>query len=370
MTPGAEVTPYPAPRANPDLVGHAPAERTLREAFEGGRLAHAWLITGPRGIGKATLAYRFARFALTHGKAAFAPGLFGAGPPAAAGEGLFVGTADPVFRRVAAGGHADLFTVERTLNDQGRLRGEIIVSDVRGVGAFLALTPAEGGWRVVVVDAAEEMNRNAANAILKVLEEPPKRAMLLLVSHAPGRLLPTIHSRCRRLALRVLAPDDVTALIARYRPDIEPADRDALAHLAEGSIGRALALAEEGGVELYRELARLLEGLGALDIAALHALAERLGRADGEEAFRTLGDLLLWWLGRLILFGARGAPPAGMGASERALMTRLLQRAALDRWMEVWEKITRLLARAGGANLDRKQVFLNAFLDIERAARS
>lgn len=369
----------PPPRENPDLRGHAAAERTLLDAYTGGRLAHAWLFTGPRGIGKATLAYRFARFMLAHGKETGAGagagdgdggGLFGDALAPAPPDSLHLDPENPVFRRVAAGGHADFLAVERGINENtGKPRSEIVVGDVRNIGGIMSLTPAEGGWRAVVVDAADEMNHHAANALLKVLEEPPARALVILVSHAPGRLLPTIVSRCRRLALPALADDDVAALLAAYRADLPAADRAALVGLAEGSIGRALALADEGGVGLYRELAALLVTLGRIDVGALHALGDRVGRAGAEEAFLTVTDLLRWWLGRLILFGARGHAPPGAPPDDEALMERLAPAAGLDRWLEVWEKINRLLARASGANLDRKQVFLNAFFALERAAR-
>ena len=370
----------PEPRKNPHLAGHPEAERTLRDAFDSGRLAHAWLIAGPRGIGKATLAYRFARFVLAHGKGTGGGedggGLFGDALALAAPDSLHLDPQNPVFQRVASGGHADFLAVERSISEKtGKLRSEIVVEDVRGVrgvrgiGDIMSLTPAEGGWRSVVVDAADEMNHVAANALLRVLEEPPARALVILVSHAPGRLLPTIVSRCRRLALRALADDDVAALLAAYRADLPAADRADLVGLAEGSIGRALALADEGGVGLYRELAALLVTLGRIDVGALHALGDRVGRAGAEEAFLTVSDLLRWWLGRLILFAARGEAPAGASPDDAALMERLAPAAGLDRWLEVWEKIDRLLARAGGANLDRKQVFLNAFFALERAAR-
>ncbi|MCY4407885.1 MAG: DNA polymerase III subunit delta', partial [Rhodospirillaceae bacterium] len=180
---------WPPPRENPHLVGHEPAAGALVEAWGSGRLAHAWLIAGPRGIGKATLAYRFARFVLA-GKEGI--------------DGLTMAPEHPVFRRIAAGGHSDLAVIERGLGDRGRLRAEIVVDDVRKANAFLSLTAGEGGWRVVIVDAADEMNRNAANALLKRLEEPPSRVLFLLVSHAPSRMPATLRSRCRLLSLAPL----------------------------------------------------------------------------------------------------------------------------------------------------------------------
>ncbi len=358
---------WPPPRKNPDLVGHDEAERLLLEAFDSGRMAHAWLICGHRGIGKATLAFRFARFVLARGGGE-AGGLFGDSLPAATPGSLYIPPDDPVFHRVAAAGHADLLTVERTLNDKGKLRNEIIVDDVRRIGSFLSLTAAEGGWRVVVIDCADEMNVSAANAALKVLEEPPRRALLLLTSHNPGRLLATIRSRCRRL--RLTSPDEATvaALIGKYRPETQPDEATQLARLCEGSIGRALALAEEGGLEFYGDLLGLLETLPELDVQSLHRFADRVAKADALEAFATLSDLLRWWLERLILFAA-GEDARGARDGERALMERLSQTASLDRWLEVWEKVSGLLARTDGANLDRKQVVLNVFLSLETAVR-
>ena len=362
----------PGPRENPDLLGHEGAERALLDSYRSGRLAHAWLICGPPGIGKATLAFRFARFLLAQGAAA-PGGLFGESVQPTPPESLFVDPADPVFHRVASGGHADLLTVERRMadGDRGRRRTEIVVDDVRGIGGFFAMTSAEGGWRVVIIDSADEMNRNATNAVLKVLEEPPPRGLLLLVSHAPGRLLPTVRSRCRRLVLKPLPTETVAALLTGHAPDLPAADAAALAALSEGSIGRALVLAEEGGLDLYRDLMGLLEGLPRLDIPALHKPADRLARADGEAAYRTVAELLRAWLARLIRSAAGAGEAAGDGpfAREGALTRRLGTAASLDRWLEVWEKISRLLARAEGANLDRKQVVLNALLAIEDAVR-
>ncbi|MEE8393760.1 MAG: DNA polymerase III subunit delta' [Rhodospirillales bacterium] len=377
---------WPPPRQNPDLQGHEEAELALHEAFSSGRLPHAWLIAGRRGIGKATLAHRFARFVLANGGDG-AGGLFAGelpveGPVDGSVDGsgpLYLSPHNPVFRRTAAAGHADLITVERSLNDKGKLRTEIVVDDVRQIGSFLGLTSAEGGWRVVIIDCADEMNRHGANAVLKVLEEPPPRALLLLVSHAPGRLLATIRSRCRRLQLKPLAENEVAGLVREYLPDLTAGEIGELAGLAEGSIGRALGLAKEGGVELYRDLMAILNTLntmGGLDVSALHSMGDRVGGIGAGDTFHTVSELLTRWLGRLVMFAAHrrfdpgGGGGAGFGEDDGELMARLAQAGGLDCWLGVWEKVTRLLARTDSVNLDRKQVFIGSILALENAVRS
>ncbi|MBF0304772.1 MAG: DNA polymerase III subunit delta' [Alphaproteobacteria bacterium] len=352
-----------APWRNPDLIGHERAEQAFLDAWGSGRLAHAWLLCGPRGIGKATLAFRIARFVLAGGGEG---DLFG-GPPSS----LALAADHPVFRRVAARGHPDLCVIERTADEKsGKLRGEVVVADVRAAGSFLSLTPADGGWRVVVVDAACEMNRNAANGILKMLEEPPPRALLLLVSHSPGKLLPTIRSRCRKLVLRPLAEERVAGLARRAMPDLSAEEAAILARLGEGSVGRALALAGQGGATLYRDMLTILDGLPRLDVPALHAFGDRMARGESDDAFRTVGELFVWWLGRMIRAGGLGAPPVEVLDGESGLMNRLLAARRLDRWIEVWDNVTHLFSRAETLRLDRKQVVLNAFLAVERAARA
>ena len=341
----------PPPRANPDLIGHEAAERTLRRLFDAGRLPHALILCGPRGIGKATLAFRLARFVLAGG----------------GDSGLAIAPQCGVFRRVASGGHADLLTVERGYDPRRRrLRGEIVVDDTREVAAFLRLTPAEGGWRVVVIDGADEMNRNAANALLKILEEPPPRTLLLLVAHSLGRLLPTIRSRCRRVPLAPLPSASVHRLLTRYRPDLPEAQADALTALADGSIGRALDLAAAGGVELHASVVELLSRDRGLDPTALHAFADRLARGDADAGYHAVEDLLAQMLARLAIAAAQGR---GASEAESAVMRRLGGRAPAARWAALRGEITESFARAAALNLDRKQTILSAFFAIERAAR-
>lgn len=353
-----------SPRENPALQGHEGAEAALLDAAQSGRLAHAWILAGPRGIGKATLAFRFARYLLAGGDAQ-GGGLFGDAPVS-----LAIDEDDPVFHRVASGGHSDLFTVERSINPSSKnLRTEIVVEDVRNATQFLRLTPGEGAWRVVIVDAADEMNRAAANAILKMLEEPPPATVFLLVSHAPGRLLPTIRSRCRMLALQPLARETVMDLLAVQQPELEEHERAMLAGLSEGSIGEAVALAEAGGMTLYREMVKLLGSLGAMKIEAVHALGDRLARAGNAAAYETFSRMLSDWLSKLVRGTASDTPLEEIVPGEAAVAAQFGGKAHLAQNMAVWEKVSRLLIQADSANLDRKQVVVSAFLTLQAAVK-
>ena len=359
----AEVA-VPPPRENPSLSGHEAAEQVLLKAFTSGRLPHGLLVTGPHGIGKATLAYRFARFLLSQ-EGDGGGGLFAPTVPSS----LALPPDHPVFRRVASNGHADLLTVERGIDPKRkRERTEIVVDDTRAIAGFLRLTPAEGGWRIVIVDTADEMNRNAANALLKVLEEPPRGALLLLVCHAPGRLLPTIRSRCRKLYLQPLAADEVVRLLLEHRPELSGEDALTLARMADGSIGRALELADAEGLVLYREMVGLLDSLPRLDGVRLHRLADAVARGEAEELYRTLTDLLVDFLARMVAGAAEGGVREVM-PGEGALMRRMAGFGRLDQWVEVWENLRALFGRADAVNLDRKQVVLDAFLTLGAAAR-
>ncbi len=320
------------PRANPTLLGHADALAVTNEAIRAGRVHHAWLLTGPQGIGKATLAYRFARHLL-------APPEVDPDVPDA-----------PVFRRVAAATHADLLTVERAWDDKRkRLRAEIVVDDTRAVAEFLRLTPAEGGWRVVVVDGAEHLNRNAANALLKVLEEPPPRAVLVLTCAAPGRLLPTIRSRCRRLRLLPLDDGDTALVLASALPEASAEDRAGLAALAGGSPGRAVTLAAEQGVAVAGLVAGVLGEVPRVPALRAYEVADKLLRNDA--GFSTFMDLLRAGIGAAILAAARGG---GDPAQRRLVATR-----PLAEWGEVWQALTRLQDETERFNLDKRHAIVS-----------
>jgi DNA polymerase-3 subunit delta' len=349
------------------LSGQIVAERQLLTAVAAGRLPHAWLISGPAGIGKATLAFRFARFLFEHG-------LKGAASLADR-ESLAIDSSDPVFHRVASGGHADLLTVERLFDEErGRYRKEIAVDDVRRIAPFLRLTAAEGGWRVVIVDGADGMNRNGQNAILKILEEPPRSALLMLLTERPSALLPTIRSRCRHLALPSLSDRVTDDLLALYRPDIPVGDRPALAVLASGSIGRALSIARYDGVALLSRFFQIVGG-DFVDWSAGHAFSDRLGAPAADESYRCFAELLTDWFGRQARWtGRSGAASSSLDrpevfGGERRVAERLLKPGRLEPAIEVWEKLSHLFARTEGANLDRRLAVIAAIDTVSAALR-
>jgi DNA polymerase III subunit delta' len=322
------------PRANPLLRGHEAAVASLHHAAMSGRLHHGWLISGQPGIGKATLAFRFARWLLA----------------GATNPDLFLPETSPVFRRVAAGTHPDLFTVEKRVNVKTeKLQSEIVIATVQEASAFMRLTPAEGGWRVVVIDGAEDMNPNAANALLKVLEEPPARAILLLISSAPGRLLPTIRSRCRALPLAHLPATDVETLLADYAPELGSAERTRLAGLAEGSIGTALSLAAEGGVAI----AGLVEEALAAPVSPARAqnIADTVARAvEGVDKFATFMTLLR----------------AGLAANTRAAARAGEPAARLAGHVALWQEFAKLESEVVGLNLDKRAAVIVALSQLHR----
>ena len=331
----------PDPRANPDLVGHQDAARALEAAARSGRLHHAWLFCGPPGIGKATLAWRFARWLLAGMPRGDVP--------------LEVDPASPVFRRVAADTHADCFTLEPNTGDRGTKR-VLRVEDAREAVRFLTQTAAEGGWRVVVMDEAERADQAAVqNTLLKTLEEPPPRTVLLVVCSAPQRLLPTIRSRCRRLDLNPLPEAEMEALLPRLLPEAGKSERARLSALAAGSPGRALALAEAGGLELQVMVEASLAALAKAEPPRDHALADRLAMDRSGGAFGIYMGLLRGAIAAALREAARGRPAPPW-----------LDRHPLAVWASLWDRLGQLADDTERLNLDRKQAVLTGLSWLAR----
>ena len=359
----------PTPRETADLFGHEEAEQVLINAEASGRLPHAWLITGPKGIGKATLAYRFARYLFTRdsdGETASAAGGLFADDDIPTTEGsLYVSPDRSLFHRVAASGHGDLMTVELKVNDKGKLSTQIRVDDVRSAIDFAHMTSSEGGYKVIIVDGAELMNTSSENAFLKVLEEPPAGLVIIMVSHNPGRLLSTTRSRCRTLTLKPLSTETVCDLMGRYMPDVSADDAHELARLSEGSIGRAMSLASGDGLDIYRDVVKIIGSLPNINGSAVQALATKLSKSGADDAYYSGLELFRWWLSRIVLASSRGAEgDESLSDAEREIATRAAATAALPVWLGRLDQAESLIRSADTLNLDRKQVILSLFLSL------
>jgi len=353
----------PHPRETLSLFGHDTAETAFLEAFHSGRMHHAWLITGPKGIGKATLAWRVARFLLATPMDQ-ADALFAA-PPS---ETLDIAPDHPVAHRIHALSEPGLFLLRRAWDrEKKRLKTVITVDEVRRMKDFFGLSAGGNGRRVVIVDAAEEMNQNAANALLKMLEEPPKNAVLLLVSHQPSRLLPTIRSRCRTLPLGAVSHDAMTG--ALQQAGIEADDGAALAELAAGAVGEAVAMIQQEGLTLYAEIMALFATLPHMDRARVVRLADQGGAKGAEARFDLALDLIDRLLSRLARTGATGRAPVEILPGEADLLTRLAPDMRAGRaWADLSADLTSRARRGKSVNLDPAALLLDMCLRIGATA--
>jgi DNA polymerase III subunit delta' len=330
----------PLPRETTVLFGHDGAEREFLSVYRSGRVPHAWLIGGEPGIGKATLAYRIVRFVLAHPDPSRIPAV----------TSLALDPAHPAARRVAVNAHPDLLALERTPGDSGKMRTVITVEQVRRLVTFFGSTAGEGGWRVCIVDSADELKYpEGSNALLKMLEEPPRHSLFLLVSHAPGRLLPTIRSRCRRLALRPLGQGDVVraACVALGAEATDPVIVNAAA-AARGSVSRAVALAGGPMLALREKVEALLRSLPKADPHALHALGDQLDRDRG------LLDVFV------------GAVRDWLSAQ---LHTEANDLRRLARTADLWDRLSRSARDVEIYNLERKPLVFTIFGLLAEASR-
>ena len=327
----------PEPSETARLVGHTQAATMLVAAYHAGKLPHALILAGPVGIGKATLAFHLAHHLLKHPKFEAAPETLAAPDPASS-----------LFRQIATGAHPAVLHLTRPLNEKTKTYKTVVtVDEIRKVNRFLSMTSHDGGYRVVVIDPADDMNTNAANALLKNLEEPPARTLFILVVHAPGSLLPTIRSRCQLVRLAPLDTDDLMSVLEAVdqSPPADPAARATLAKRAGGSVRTAILLTQYGGMEIAETLDALIAAR-KLDIVGAHRVAEAVSGRDRAIAFDIFNRRVL----DLLSDAARDAAHSGALGRAKTLS-------------DTWHEALNAISETETYNLDKKQ---HALMMIDR----
>lgn len=343
------------PRENQVLQGHLEAENTFFEEFKSRRMHHAWLIYGPEGIGKATLAYRIARYVLSQRSEGLGSLMMDAGAlenvpgknNSLDNSCLFIPDDDPVFRKVANGTHPDLYVLERGEDQKSKKkRKAILASEARTVGEFLSKTPGNGHWRVVIIDAVDEMNLNASNALLKIIEAPPKYALVLLVCHNFGEVPSTVRSRCRLLRLKQLPSNKISKLMSQNFPDVKENELQQIMSIANGSVGVAARFLADGDLEVFRLANTLLADLAELDAECLIYLGDKIDKDKTGSSLLSLNILLDYWLTNFIKNHSSDSARSNL---------------ELAHWLEIWEEMNHLFGKCESVNLDSRQVIYSIF---------
>lgn len=337
---------WPMPEAQFDWYGDPGAEAMLAEAFTGGRMHHGWIISGAKGIGKATLAFRFARWIL-------------AGSGGEEGS-LEVSPDHRAARQIAANAHPNLLVLRRPWDEAGkRFRTELTVGEVRRIQRFFGSTAGEAGWRICIIDSADDLNASAENALLKMLEEPPARALFLLVANRPGRLLPTTRSRCRQLRLRPLTDEAIEEALVRHQPDLDAEEAHLASTLSAGSLRWAITALDADQIAVYRAFGEIAAGLPRIDYRKVHELADTVAARGRDTEFEGFVHVVEDWLSRRIRGAAEPDGSVGPAATP----------ASLASWAGVWENLRDSSLQAEALNLDRRHVVLQVFMALADATR-
>lgn len=341
----------PHPRETTSLFGHAEAEKELLHSFLSGRLPQAFLIGGAAGIGKATLAWRLARFLLAH-----------PAPPRPAEiwpADLFVPPDHPVARQIVTLAHPDLLLLRRAWNEKTKKPyAEIRVEDVRRAIHLFQQAPAQAGYRICIADSAEDLNASGANALLKLIEEPPPRSVFLIIAHRPGRVLATIRSRCRRVALSPLAADEVAQIVGSLGPPWSAVGAQVLNSaiaLGHGSTHDVLRRLGGRGLEFDQQLRSLLDNLPRIDWGRVHFLADQVALVDGGSHYEAMLSAIFDWLDAKVI---------GFSGAEDGRPARRLAPYA-----EVWERVSEAARETEALNLDKRSLVLSIFADLASVAR-
>ncbi len=360
------------PGEHPNLLGHDEALAEISHAYKKQRMHHAWLVTGPKGTGKATLAMAVAAYLLRYPDISSTPDQI-----------AIPGPSDDTFKLIGRGGHPNVLHITRPLNGKtGKFRREITVDEIRKLRAFFTRTRVQDSWRICIIDSADELNISATNALLKILEEPPERTLFFVLANYPGRLLPTIRSRCRQLHLRPLTNENLQfalELLGVELSHLDDSELDILYTLSQGSVRRAITLIQLDGIVLYHKFGEILaaNSQGEPDWLNIHKLADELSRVNKDEQFRLLLDITQIHISNCLRnnntlngvssFSDTHESQSAM-TSQSSIPAHLKQSmlSRLARLCEVWEKTAASVSLADSYNLDRKQIILNLFGSLAR----
>jgi DNA polymerase-3 subunit delta' len=341
----------PHPKSTDIFIGHEAAVATLTKIINSEKLPQSWLFSGPKGIGKATLAYRFTRALLAN----LGANMFGE-------KELEVPRSHAVFSKIIAGSHSDLLVIEP---DSESASKEIKVDDIRKINDFLRLTASQTKYRIVIIDSADDMNTNAANALLKLLEEPPSNALFLLISHAPGKLLPTIKSRCRNLRMSPLSPLHAASVLNYAAPDIPQNEANLLTRLSDGSAGIAAELYYNDGIAIYNAITEILLTAPRINAAKVQGLSNLVTKKDDKAAWDTMVYLLDGLLVRIIRSNVVANNDFETNNIEIQLKNKLIVEKSLEELIKTWDKFKSLVADTDRINLDKKAVIISIFEEFK-----
>lgn len=357
------ITGTPHPRTTSSLFGQIHAEQQFLDAVNKDRLHHAWLITGPKGVGKATLAWHITRYMLEKSNASSSSDMFSSPQ----NTGFKTSSDSALFNRIAALSEPSVYLCRRPWDEKAkRLKSAITVDEVRNLKSFFNLSATDGGWRIAIVDCAEEMNRSAENALLKILEEPPEKTLILLVCHQPSKLLPTTRSRCRELRCNKLDPDALTAAVTNAGITLEESGA-VLFELAAGSAGEAIDLITNDGVNIYLDILNILNTAPRMNREAILKLADTCAGKGNEEKYASVVRLTILALSRLCINGTK--QKSSVIDLENEISSRLCNnRYQAKLWADTIQYLSQRIEHARTVNMDPTQVVLDTFLELDKTA--
>ncbi len=357
------------PRSMKFCLGHDKQEKLLIDMYRKNNIPHAMIFSGFEGIGKTTMAFRIAKFLLKHNKNISnhsSAGLFGEEELPQKISSLDVDPDDPVSRRIASGGHADLLHIYRIFDKaKGKKDSSLKVETLRKIEPFLRKTSSEGGWRIVIIEDADTMNRNAQNAILKILEEPPENVLIILIAHRLGRLISTIHSRARKLYFSPLSSDVMGELFHKSGYDLSDKDMKTLCDLSDGSFGIAVKYLENDALSMIKDIIDHLEHAKNGDIYKIHEFSNSLSTVAQDKQYQVFVDILQKMMRKILLLKARGnnVIPEYLQAP---VLHNIFYEYSLEKVIRICDELKNHYERVEFSNLDRRDAVRASFLMINQ----